>query len=200
MAHVEELEELALAVGPGGVVALGDLPPAGDAGPAGEELVPRVPELVGLGLGHGPGPDHGEVALEDVQELGGLVEGGAPQQAAHPRHARVVVHLLLALPLGELGPVEIAPGVAVGVGIHGAELEDANRPAALSHALLAEDGAAGRVQPYDGAQDQRGHQADQAHRAGEDDVEGALYEAVAEPAPPWGRDARVGRWGDELLA
>lgn len=197
MAHVEELEELALAVCPGGVVALGDLPPAGDAGPAGEELAAGVPELAGLGLRHRAGPDHGEVALEDVQELRHLVEGGAPKEPPHARDARVAVHLLLALPLGHLGLVQVALGVLVGVGVHGAELEDADSPPVQPHALLAEYRAARRVQPDRGAHDRAGHEAHQAHRPGERDVERPLDEAVAQSSPPRRWDARVGQRGDE---
>lgn len=197
MAHVEELEELAVAVGPGGFVALRDLPPAGDAGPAGEELVARGAELPGLRLRHRPRPDHGEVAEEHVQELGDLVEGGAPQEAPDARDARVVVDLLLAPPLGHLLLVEVALRVLVSVREHGAELEDADRPAALPHALLAEDRAPGGVQADRRADRGDGDDAHEARDAGERYVERPLDEPVGEPSPPRGGDARVGRRGDE---
>lgn len=197
MPHVEELDPLAVACLPGGVVSRRDLPPAGDARLHGEELVAGVAELEGLGLGHGPGPDHGEVPDEDVEELGQLVEGGAPQHAADARDAGVVVDLLLALPLGELLGRHVPLRVLVGVRHHGAELVDADRPAAQPHALLTEDRRARGVQPYGEAQKRPGHQAHQARRAGEGDVEGALHGAVAQASPPGRGDARVGRRGDE---
>ena len=195
--HVEELEELALAVGPGGVVSLGDLPPAGDAGPAGEELAAGVSELVGLRERHGPGPDHGEVAQKHVQELRHLVEGGLSQQATQARDARVTVDLLLSLPLGHLGLVEVALGALVGVGVHGPELEDADRLPVKPHALLAEDRSSWGVQADGGADEGDGDGAHHARDAGEGDVEGALGGAVGEPSPPGRGDGRVGGRGDE---
>lgn len=57
--HVEELEHLAVAVLPGGVVPVRDLPPAGDAGLAGEELPLAVPELEQFLVRNGAGPNHG---------------------------------------------------------------------------------------------------------------------------------------------
>ena len=76
MADIEELEELAAPIGPGRVVAVGYLPPAGDAGLAGEELVAGVAKLVGLLKRHGARANDGEVTGQNVQELGELVERG----------------------------------------------------------------------------------------------------------------------------
>ena len=165
MPHVEELQELALAVLPGGIVALGDLPPAGDSRLAGEELVACVAKLVGLVLGHGTRANHGEVAGQHVEELRDLVERRLAQEVAHTRDARVVVELLLAVPDLELLRSQILLGVVVGVRHHRAELEDPDGLAVLAHALLTEDGAAGRVGANHGAQDGSGDQADQAHDA-----------------------------------
>ena len=115
MAYVEELEELAAAVGPGRVVAVGDLPPAGDAGFAGEELVAGIAELVGLLQRHGARANDREVTGQHVQELGELIERGVAQEPAYARDARVVVELLLALPGGKLLGGHVLLGVLVGV-------------------------------------------------------------------------------------
>lgn len=197
MAHVEELQELALAVLPGGAVPGGDLPPARDAGLAGEELVAGVAELIGLGLGHGPGAYDGEVAQEHVQELGHLVEGGPPEHAPHAGDPGVVVELLLAPPGLELLGGHVALRVLVGVGHHGAELEDADPPPVQAHSLLTEDRAARGVRADHGAEDGPGDEPHEAGDPGEGDVEGALDEAVARPAAPGRGDAGVGRRRDE---
>lgn len=197
MAHVEELKKLTLTVLPSGVVALRHLPPAGDARPAGEELVASLAKLPGLCLGHGARANHGEVAGEHVQELRHLVEGGVAQEATDARHARVVVNLLLALPDLELLGVEVALGVVVRVGVHGAKLEDADGPAALPHALLAEDGAARGVEADGRADDGAGNQPHEARNAREDNVKGALHDPVAEATALGRGHARIGRRGDE---
>ena len=145
MAYVEELEHLAVAVLPRGGVALGHLPPAGDARLAGEELVAAVAELVGLLERHGPGADHGQVAREHVDELRKLVQARPAKEAPHARDARVVVELLLASPGLHLLGRHVALGVGVGVWHHAAQLPDVDPLAAAAYALLAEEGLARAV-------------------------------------------------------
>lgn len=198
MAHVEELEHLALAVLPGRRVALGHLPPAGDAGLAGEELVARVPELVGLLEGHGPGPDHGQVTREHVDELRQLVQARPAQEAAHARDARVVVELLLAPPGLQLLGRHVPLRVRVRVGDHAAQLPDVDPPAAEAHALLAEEGSAGAVEDDRQAQERHGHRQDRDDGQAEHDVEGPLGRAVARASGPGGRDRVVPGRRNEL--
>lgn len=197
MPHVEELNSLTITRLPCGPIPCSDLPPARDARLGREELVAGIAKLPCLGLCDRTGPNHGEVTQKHVQELGYLVEGGAPQEMSQARNTRVVIDLLLTEPLGHLGLVEVALGVLVGVGVHGPELEDANRPAAQPHALLAEDGPPGGVQADGDADEGDGDGAHNARDAGEGDVEGALGDAVPKPSPPGRGDARVGRRGDE---
>lgn len=200
MAHVEELQLLTLAVGPGGIVSGGDLPPARDSGLAGEELIAGVCQLPGLGLGHGARANHREVALEDVQELGELVQGGRAQDATHARDARIVIHLLLKLPLPELLLVEVALGVLVGVDVHGANLVDVEVSSALANALLEEDGRAGRLQARGQTGKRDGNGQDDGHAGGEHEIENPFDDSIHEPSrtrqrPRNGSRSAVGHLG-----
>lgn len=198
MPHVEELEHLAFAVLPGGVVPVRDLPPAGDAGLAGEELPLAVPELEQLLVRYGAGPDDRKIAREHIQELRELVDGVLPKEAPDAGHARVVIELLLALPGLQLLVRHVALGVLVGVRDHGPELPDAYVLASLAHALLAEEGAARGVQGYGGAEEGARHEARHHDGRREGDVEGALRGAVRETARPRRKDTVIPRRGDEL--
>ena len=70
----------------------------------------------------GPGADQRHVAAQDVQQLGKLVERGAPQEAADAGDAGVVLDLEEAT----AGLVAVGELRALGVGAvdHGAELVD----------------------------------------------------------------------------
>ena len=193
MASVEDLEGLALAALPGGVVPGYDLPPAGDAGLDGEHEVAGVAVLPGLLLRDGPGADHRELPLEHVGELGQLVQGGPAQEAAHAGDPGVAVDLLLAPPLGELGLGEVALGVLVGVGVHGAQLVDVKRFAVLPDAPLPEDRGARALQADGQAGGGHGDRQHEADARGEDQVEGPLDREVAPTPRRGGRDGVVGR-------
>lgn len=197
MAYVEELEELAASVGPGRVVAVGDLPPAGDAGPARQELVAGIAELVGLLKRHGARADDGEVTGQHIQELRKLVERGVAQEPADARDARIVVELLLALPGGKLLGSHVLLGVLVGVGDHGAQLEDVDLLAVLANALLPEEGLAGRVHGYRHARGGNRDGQDHAHASREQHVKGALDGKVAGTALLGGLDRGIGRRSHE---
>lgn len=196
MAHVEELEHLALAVLPRRLVALGHLPPAGDARLAGEELVAAVAELVGLLERHGPGADHGQVAREHVDELRQLVQARPAQEAAHARDARVVIELLLAPPGLQLPGRHVPLRVRVRVRHHATQLPDVDPLAAAADALLAEEGPARAVDADCRAQTGDGHRQHRAHGDGEADVERPLDEAVDGPAGLWRGHGVI--WGRAL--
>ena len=200
MTHVEELEHLAVAVLPCCRVALGHLPPAGDARLAGEELVAAVAELVGLLERHGPGPDHGQIAREHVDELRQLVQARPTQEAAHARDTRVIVELLLAPPGLQLRGGHVPLGVRVRVRHHAAQLPDVDPLAALAHALLAEEGPARTVDADRGAHRGHGDRQDGADPRGEADVERPLDEAVAGATWPGSRDGVVGLRALKLAA
>lgn len=91
MAHVEELDELPGAIGPGRVVAADDLPPAGNARLAAQELFPCIAKLVGFLERHGPGANHGEIACQHVDELRQLIKRGVAKEVPNLRNARVVI-------------------------------------------------------------------------------------------------------------
>lgn len=192
MPHIEDLQELPAAVLPGGVVPLGDLPPAGDTGLATQELIAAIPELVGLLQGDGPGADDGEVALEYVQELRELIQGGLAQKASHTGDPWVVIEFLLASPHLELLRGHVPLGVLVGVGHHGAELVDVDGLAAPAHPLLAEEGLPRGVGADGGAGGRHGQGQDRADAGRERDVEGPLGRPVPGAARPRGGDAIVG--------
>lgn len=200
MAHVEELEHLTIAVLPGRRVALGHLPPAGDARLAREELVAAVAELVGLLERHGPGADHGQVAREHVDELRQLVQARPAQEAAHARDARVVVELLLAPPGLQLLGRHVPLRVRVRVRHHAAQLPDVDALAAAADALLAEEGLARAVDADRGAHRDHGNRQDGADPRGEADVERPLDEAVAGATWPGSRDGVVGLRALKLAA
>ena len=81
-----------------------DVPVAGEIRRRGRAVgaEPQVP----LVLGDGAGADERELAAEDVDQLGQLVERGLPQPAAQPGHPRVACELVRGL--------ELTPGVVVG--------------------------------------------------------------------------------------
>lgn len=198
MAHVEELEHLAVAVSPCSVVPVRDLPPTGDAGLTRQELVASIAELVGLLDGHRSRADHRQVPHEDVQKLRELVDRVLAQEATHARHARIVVKFLLAFPFLELLPCHVELRMRVRVGGHRPELPDIDALAALAHALLAEEWVTRGVQGYGGAEEDARQEARRHDGRREGDVEGALRGAVREAARTRGGDAGIPRRGNEF--
>lgn len=91
MTHVEELDELTRAVGPGGVVSADDLPPTGDARFAAQELVSRIAKLVGFLERNGPGTNHGKVTRQHVDKLRQFIKRGVAEEVTNLRNARIVI-------------------------------------------------------------------------------------------------------------
>ena len=178
VAHVPQLQLLPAPVLPGGVVAVGHLPPAGDAGPHREHLVTVVPELVGLVERHGPRADHAHVSRQDVYELRDLVQARLADESAELGHARVAVDLLFAPPLGHLGLVEVPLGMLVRVRVHRAELVDADLAPVLADAPLAEHRPAGALEGDRRAERDSGDQKDGQHACRETHIERALHHAI----------------------
>ena len=114
-----------------------DLGPAGDAGTdlvlhhVQGDLLLELPHIVGHLR---PGTHQAHVPLEDVEELGQLVDGQLPQDGAKPGLA--VVH------------VPAPAGVLVRVDPHGAELVHFEELFVPAHPLLPEDHRPGGGQPH----------------------------------------------------
>lgn len=152
------LKSIGIAVVEGGI--------GGDAGADGVEVgVARVAlhyllDEVGA-LGAGAYETH--IAAQDVPELGELVEMVLADELADAGEACVV---LLVVELGDAG--------GFGVGVHGAELIDAERLAAAADTLLGEKGRAAVVAAHENvADDEEGKEYDEAEDA-DDDVERAF--------------------------
>ncbi len=195
-----------------GVAAGADLPQAGHAGLHGEPRV--VPLLVAVEVVEGVGSrsDQAHVAPQDVPELGQLVEAGAAQEAAHGRHAGIVVQL----ERGAAGDLVVgAQGGPLGVGVarHGAELGDDEGPPVQAGPRLAEVGRPAVGEPDGDRQDgEDGRQHDEAADGAHDvqaALEGQFASAATGPQPgqavdggrvrhgrgPRGGDGRVCRAG-----
>lgn len=95
-----------------------------------------------LSRDEGTRPDYGHIALQDVEELGELIEGCAAQDAANGCDARIVEKLLVALPFGAtLGVFQQFLKNLVSVPHHGAQLPQLELVSPLPYArLLVEDG------------------------------------------------------------
>src|SRR6266542_4334157 len=118
-----------------------------------------------------PRAHEAHVALEDVPELGQLVQGRRPEKASHPRHPCVAMSRLT------------WPELGVRVRHHGAEFQAREAPPAPAHTLLrVEDRPT--VLEFDGGGDERPQWRgrEQPHR-GEARVEGPLETGRAEVAP-----------------
>lgn len=143
--------------------------PARDAGFAEEAYHVVVDELVvhrGVHEHVRARADDAHVALEDVEELGQLVDVGAAHQVAERELAGVVLRGL--------------QRVGILIDVHGAELVAIKLLSVHARALLEEEDGAGRLLLDDDADDECDGDEKQAHDAGEDDVERALPEAVAQ--------------------
>ena len=182
MAHVEELDELPRAIGPGRVVAADDLPPAGNARLAAQELFPCIAKLVGLLERHGPGTNHGEIARQHVDELRQLIQGRVAKEATNLRDSRIVIELLFTTPDGKLLGSHVLLWRDVRIGDHGAKLENPDLLPTKADPLLAKKGLAWRVNRNGNADNRNGDGEDHADGQREADVEDALSSLVECPA------------------
>lgn len=150
-------------------------PPAGDAG---LDLVIQLQSAVHLQLpGHQrPGADDGHIALEDVDELGHLVQAGLAQQVAHLGDAGVVLEFLVFLPLLGVGRVlqhflQNLPGVPD----HGAEFDELEGLAVQAHPGLGVEDRL-RIPGEQEGQLHNEHQRQQAHEA--DEAENHIHQPL----------------------
>ena len=146
-----------------------DLGPAGEAGLHGmaQAVIGDVLlELLHEGHAFGTGTDEAHVALDDVPDLGQLVDAHLADELAHAGHAGVVGG----------GP---DGAVLFGVGTHGAELVDREFLFIQAHAILTVDDRARRFQTdQQGGDEHDGRGRDEQHQ-GQEQVEGALQAAQA---------------------
>lgn len=179
--HVVELDFLALSALESRCVTVGRLPEAGDSGPHAQELIPLLIGEVLLELlsCDRARPDHGQVALEHVEELRHLVDGARADESAHLGDARIVIDLPLDLPLAQLLRSQVLLDVA-GIGDHAAELKHADHPASPAHALLRVDRATGRLRADRGADAGHGNRQHDGAGGAEGYVERSLAYAVEE--------------------
>ena len=120
--------------------------------------------------------DERHVAEHDVQHLRHLVDRVAAQDAADPRHPRVVLDL-------EQRPRRLVrllePGLPAGrVGVHRAELEHAELALAEADALVAVEDGTRRVQLHPERDQPPDRQRDQDQQTADDDVERTLDRPV----------------------
>lgn len=102
MPHIEQLEHLAIAVGPSGLIALGNLPPTGDTRLHAQELIACIPELVRLLYRYRSGTDNRELTSQYIDKLRQLIERCLAKNLTHSGNTRIIVDLLLAFPLRQL--------------------------------------------------------------------------------------------------
>src|SRR3989442_5635724 len=172
-----------------------DLPEAGDPGSHGEAPALRALDLTRLVHRQWPRPHQAHLALEDIEELGELVEGKLPEEPAGAGAPRVTRRLE-----DRPGPVvEVVDLVAHPLRVldHGPELVHQEAPAVEPGALLAEDDrpAGGELdRERDGQEERERH--DEEDRCAHD-VERPLggEDALARQG---GREA-VGRQRGQLL-
>lgn len=176
-----ELDLLSQAALEGRGIAVGGLPQARDArGDAQQLLLLLVGEvLLQLVARDGARADHGQVALEHVEELRHLVDGALADEPAYLGDARVVVNLALDLPLVELLGAQVLLDV-VCVGDHATQLKHADHPASPAHALLRVDRAARGLRANRGADAGHGNSQHRGASGTEGYVEGSLAYAVEE--------------------
>ncbi len=166
-----------------GIVAVRDLPPAGDPG-----LNRQTLQVEFCILGHLVGQRRarahdGHLAQEHVHELRELVDGVLTDELADLGDARVFLHLEHGA--GDLVSLLELGEALVGVPVHGAELPHAEGGqaavgAGLANADLAVERAALALQADGGGKHQTRHGNDGQHAAAEHDVERALDGAVGQ--------------------
>ena len=147
-------------------VAVADLRPAGEARFHAESQViegDHLRQAVGIHLADRSQAHHAELALEDIPQLGQLIQPGLAQPFAHSGHARV-----FGLSVGCFALLLIFV-------VHGSEF--GNGDGALAHAqtLLAEDGRAGRIQLDQNHQQGPEGQGEEQAQGGQKDVHDPLH-------------------------
>ena len=166
-----------------GVVPVGHLPPAGDAGLDGKTLQVALGVLLHLAGQRWAGAHHGHLAQEDVKELRELVDRVLADEAADPGDPGVLPHLEHGA--GDLVLFLQLLEALVGVPVHAPELPHAEGGQAavsvgLPHADLAVEGVALALQANGRREHQARHGYDGEHAPAEADVERPLHEAVAQ--------------------
>ena len=156
------------ALSEGEVVAPADLGQTGDAG-ADAHAQGAGGAVEGIHLLRNPraGADEGHVALEDVEQLGELIQRGGAQELAHEGGAFFVRE-------------EIAFRIA-SVG-HGAELDDAEGLAATADAGLQEEGVAALEEHEQNQDEQQQRRERQEQEEREEEVADTLARALVEGA------------------
>lgn len=158
----------------GGVAASGDLPEASDAGlhVQAAEMLNVVALVIVEGMRAGANEAH--LSLEDVDELGQLVEAEFAEPAAGAGDAGIFLHF----EEGTLAFVGCAQLLfaALGVHDHAAELVADEGNAFLADALGAVEDFAGGVQANDQGDDKEERRENEQGGGGEDDVHDALDE------------------------
>ena len=145
-----------------------------------------MPGLVLLELLHrgGAGPHQAHLPLEDVPELGQLVDAGGTDKLAHLGHPGVVLHLEhLALHLVLVHQVRLA---VLGIHGHGAELIDIEVAAIFAHPPLAEQGGTFGLQFDGGNHEDAHHCGDEKPHQGPDDIDDPLHQQLVVVEEPGG--------------
>ena len=173
----------------GDVAAAADLPHAGDAGAEGQTGTVVVLVLLPLVNGGRAGADDAHVALEDVPELGELVQGVLADELADAGLLCSVGEDLVADDAGvkiQLEHHAVRDPVLrqklflalVRVHVHGADFIELEALAVLADALLLIDDGAGRLAFDDWPDDEHDDQGDEAAEDPAEDVHDALDEEL----------------------
>ena len=172
-----EILEIAFRAFMKGLLApLRDLPWPGN--PRLDSVALMLPGLVpGDDLNHlGPWPDQAHLALENVDELGELIEAPLAEKAAHGGDPGIIGMLVgLATILADVGHAVVSVPGAPSIGLHGAELENCEDVSVPADPLLAEEDRISHREPDGDCC--RGHQrrSDHEEYGGSDPVDGRLH-------------------------
>ena len=186
----------------GDVAAAADLPHAGDAGAEGQAGAVVVLVLLPLVDGGRTGADDAHVALQDVPELGELIQGVLADELADAGLLCSVGEDLVADDAGvkiQLEHHAVRDPVLrqklflalVRVHVHGADFIELEALAVLADALLLVDDGAGGLAFDDGTDDEHDEQGDEAAEDSAEDVHDALDEELQ-------RGGIVGGIGDDV--
>ena len=172
------------AFGVGGLAAAGHLPQAGDAGLY-EAVVGEVGAvLFDFGGDDGAWADEAHAAGEDVPELGEFIERSTAEEVADAGNAGIVLELMCLTPLGAGFRVsgEIIFEDLAGVDGHGAELPHGEEGTVTADAAMGEEDGAWGTETHGCCDGGEKNQEDGRANDNEEDVEGALDDAIAEEA------------------